>query len=101
MKDHVYLSNTARGALVDQEAMVQSLASGKVAGFATDVLEVEPGRSDHPYLQFENVIMTPHTSAYTMECLEGMGEKCVTDCEEVAKKTLPKHAVQPVSHYLN
>lgn len=100
MKEHVYLSNTARGALIDEEAMVQALASGKVAGFATDVLEVEPGRSDHPYLSFKNVIMTPHTSAYTMECLEGMGEKCVTDCEEVTEGILPKRAVQPLSHYL-
>lgn len=100
MKDHVYVSNTARGALIDEEAMVQSLASGKVAGFATDVLEIEPGRSNHPYLSFENVIMTPHTSAYTMECLEGMGEKCVTDCEEIVKGTLPRNAVQSTSHFI-
>lgn len=75
MKDQVYLSNSARGALLDEQAIVNGLKSGKIAGLATDVLEEEPGRKDHPYLAFDNVIMTPHTSAYTMECLEQMGEK--------------------------
>lgn len=100
MKDHVYISNTARGALIKEEAMVKALQDGKVAGFAADVLEDEPGRSDHPYLNFDNVIMTPHTSAYTMECLRGMGDKCVTDCEMMAKGILPNRSVQPVSCYL-
>jgi phosphoglycerate dehydrogenase-like enzyme len=94
MKENVYISNTARGALIDEEAMVQALQKGKIGGFATDVLEVEPGRSNHPYLQFENVIVTPHTAAYTMECLEGMGETCVTDCENVVKGLLPNRPVQ-------
>lgn len=100
MKDQIYLSNTARGALIKEEALIEALKSGKVAGFATDVLEEEPGRADHPYLQFDNVLMTPHTSAYTMECLKGMGDKCVSDCEMMAKGILPRRAVQPVSKYL-
>ncbi|MFU1883952.1 NAD(P)-dependent oxidoreductase, partial [Enterococcus faecium] len=72
MKDGVYLSNSARGALIDEEAMIAGLQSGKIAGLGTDVLEEEPGRKNHPYLAFENVVMTPHTSAYTMECLQAM-----------------------------
>lgn len=93
MKDNVYISNTARGALIDEAAMVEALKAGKLGGLATDVLEVEPGRSNHPYLQFDNVIMTPHTAAYTMECLEGMGETCVTDCENVVKGQSPNRPV--------
>lgn len=100
MKDHVYISNSARGALVDEKAIVNGLESGKIAGFATDVLEEEPGRKDHPYLAFPNVVMTPHTSAYTMECLEEMGKKCVRDVEDIAKGRLPERAVQPISDYL-
>lgn len=100
MKQNVYLSNTARGALIDEEALVEALESGKIAGFATDVLEVEPGSSGHPYLKFKNALITPHTSAYTMECLEGMGNKCATDCERVAEGVLPDRAVQTVSYYL-
>lgn len=100
MKDNVYISNTARGALIDETAIVSAVESGKVAGFATDVLEVEPGGRDHPYLQYDNIIVTPHTSAYTMECLQGMGEKCVADCEAVLQKRLPDCSVQSVSKYL-
>ncbi|MCA5012112.1 MULTISPECIES: D-isomer specific 2-hydroxyacid dehydrogenase family protein [unclassified Enterococcus] len=98
MKDNVYISNSARGALVDEDAIVNGLKSGKIAGFATDVLEEEPGRKDHPYLMLENVVMTPHTSAYTMECLEAMGEKCVRDVEDVAAGRLPERTVQAHSH---
>jgi phosphoglycerate dehydrogenase-like enzyme len=101
MKDNVYLSNTARGALIEEAALIQALEAGKIAGFATDVLEVEPGRSDQPYLDFENVIITPHTSAYTMECLEEMGNKCAADCERITQGLLPNRAVQSSSSYLN
>jgi len=100
MKDHVYLSNSARGALVDEDAIVAGLKSGKIAGFATDVLEVEPGDSHHPYLQFANTVVTPHTSAYTMECLESMGDKCVTDCEKIVAGQLPGRSVQSDSKYV-
>lgn len=100
MKDNVYLSNSARGALVDETAIVEGLSSGKIAGFATDVLEEEPGRATHPYLQFEQVVMTPHTSAYTMECLEEMGSKCVRDVQSVVQGKLPERAVQSTSVHL-
>lgn len=100
MKDNVYLSNSARGALVDEKAIVSGLKSGKIAGFATDVLEEEPGDENHPYLAFKNVVMTPHTSAYTMECLEEMGNKCVRDVETIVEGKLPERAVQEYSKYL-
>lgn len=101
MKDHVYLSNSARGALVNEKAIVNGLESGKIAGFATDVLEEEPGHKNHPYLAFKNVVMTPHTSAYTMECLEEMGNKCVRDVENIVEGKLPERAVQTHSKYLS
>lgn len=100
MKNHVYISNSARGALVSEEAIVEGLQSKKIAGFTTDVLEVEPGRKEHPYLQFENVVMTPHTSAYTMECLEQMGKKCVQDILDLKNGVLPQRSVQSESCYL-
>lgn len=100
MKDNVYISNSARGALVNENAIVSGLKKGKIAGFATDVLEEEPGRKDHPYLSLKNVVMTPHTSAYTMECLEEMGEKCVRDVEDIVVGNLPERAVQSDSCYI-
>ena len=100
MKDGVYISNSARGALLDENAVVEGLKSGKIAGFATDVLEEEPGRKSHQYLSFNNVVMTPHTSAYTIECLEQMGNKCVTDIEKIVKGVLPERAIQSVSKFI-
>lgn len=100
MRDNVYISNAARGALIDESAMVSALESGKVAGFATDVLEEEPGRANHPYLQFDNVLMTSHIAAYTKECLEDMGNKCVNDCMDVAAGKLPVRSVQSKSKFI-
>lgn len=100
MKNGVYLSNSARGALLDEEAIIEGLSSHKINGLATDVLEEEPGRKNHPYLKFSNVIMTPHTSAYTMECLEQMGEKCVDDVKKIVRGELPDRSVQSESSYL-
>lgn len=94
MKENVYISNTARGELINEVAMIEALENGIIAGFATDVLENEPGRSDHKYLNYNNVLITPHTSAYIKECLEGMGEKCVQDCEAIANNCLPETVVQ-------
>ncbi|MGM0125987.1 D-isomer specific 2-hydroxyacid dehydrogenase [Enterococcus sp. AZ194] len=100
MKTGVFISNSARGALLDEQAVVCGLSTGKIKGLATDVLEEEPGRNNHPYLEFDNVIMTPHTSAYTHECLEKMGEKCVDDVKRIVKGELPDRAVQSSSKYL-
>lgn len=100
LKDGVYISNSARGALLDENAVVEGLKSGKIAGFATDVLEEEPGRKSHPYLAFDNVVMTPHTSAYTLECLEQMGNKCVTDVEQIVQGVLPERAIQSTSKFI-
>jgi phosphoglycerate dehydrogenase-like enzyme len=100
MKKGVYISNSARGALVDEAAIIEGLESGHIAGYATDVLEVEPGRANHPLLQFDNVLMTPHTAAYTKECLEEMGKKCLQDVKDVTQGKMPVRAIQPHSLYL-
>ncbi|MED5099856.1 D-isomer specific 2-hydroxyacid dehydrogenase family protein [Niallia circulans] len=93
MKEGVYLTNTARGELWAQDAVLRALESGKIAGLATDVLEGEPVDKTHPFFQYENVLVTPHTSAYTMECLRGMGEKVVSDIERTLKKERPDNVV--------
>ncbi|HFI0812723.1 TPA: D-isomer specific 2-hydroxyacid dehydrogenase family protein [Streptococcus suis] len=100
MKKGVYISNSARGALIDESAVIAALESGHIAGYATDVLEVEPGRATHPLLKFDNVIMTPHTGAYTKECLEEMGKKCVQDVQDVIQGKLPVRSIQSHSSYI-
>lgn len=60
MKDGVILINTARGALLDEQAVADALASGKIRGAAVDVTTVEPIRKENPLLSAPNCIITPH-----------------------------------------
>ncbi len=93
MKRGVYITNTARGDLIKEDAILEALGQGIVRGFATDVLHDEPSPNTHPYFHHKNIIVTPHISAYTMECLQGMGEKCVVDVEKVVRGEKPDHAL--------
>ena len=67
MKDGASLVNTARGGLVDEAALCEALASGKLAGAAIDVYETEPITADNPLFKFENAVFSPHVSALSFE----------------------------------
>jgi len=66
MKDGAYLINCARGGIVDEDALYEALSSGKLAGGALDVFEVEPP-GEHKLLELDNFICTPHLGASTLE----------------------------------
>jgi D-3-phosphoglycerate dehydrogenase len=72
MKDGVRIINCARGGLIDEDSLYQAIKSGKVAGAALDVFESEPPPADHPLLQLDQVIATPHLGASTREAQEGV-----------------------------
>lgn len=93
VKKGVYITNAARGELMDQAAVLRALDNGTIAGLAADVIEGEPIDENHPFFHYENVIVTPHTSAYTYECLRGMGEKVVSDVERILNGEKPENAV--------
>ena len=60
LKDGVFIINAARGPLVNEADMAQALRSGKVAGFACDVVSYEPMKEDNPLLTAPNTVITPH-----------------------------------------
>ena len=93
MKQGVFLVNTARGELIDEDALVAALESGKVAAIGMDVVEGEPIEGSHRLLQYPNVLIVPHIAAYTRESLRLMGEKVVRDVEHIARGEMPEDVV--------
>lgn len=69
MKETAILINTSRGPVVKQEALVNALATKRIAGAGLDVFEVEP-HPDNPYTEFDNVILTPHIGGSTQEAFD-------------------------------
>jgi len=70
MDDSAVLVNTARGPIVDMDALVEALDAGSLAGAGLDVFETEPLPADSPLHDFDNVVATPHTAAQTAEYRE-------------------------------
>ena len=67
MKPTAYLVNTSRGPIVDEQALIDCLRHGRIAGAALDVFDQEPLPLDHPLLQMENTVLTPHLGYVTLE----------------------------------
>jgi D-3-phosphoglycerate dehydrogenase len=70
MKPTAYLINTGRGPLVDEPALLKALKEGWIAGAALDVFETEPLPASSPLLQYDNVLLTPHTGGLSNETQE-------------------------------
>ena len=79
MKKSAYLVNTARGAIVDEAALVRILKENAIAGAALDVFVEEPLPKNHPLLELENVVLTPHLGWPTDSGFEGFAENAVTN----------------------
>ena len=67
MKPSAYLINPARGPIVDEEALVEALKNGKIAGAGLDVYDVEPLPQDHPLRGLPNTVLMPHVAGFTRE----------------------------------
>jgi D-3-phosphoglycerate dehydrogenase len=76
MKDGSYIINCARGGVVDEDALIEALDSGKLAGAAVDVYVEEPTKNERLY-KHEKVSVTPHIGASTNEAQERIGEEVV------------------------
>jgi D-3-phosphoglycerate dehydrogenase len=73
MQKHAYFITTARGFIHDEAALVDALRNKQIAGAGLDVWAKEPPPPDHPLLQFDNVLASPHTAGVTHEARENMG----------------------------
>lgn len=83
LRDGAVLVNTARGKIVDQEALAAELASGRISA-GLDVYESEPLPHDHPLRRLPNVVTTPHCGGATMKCYREQVSFVVDDLEAFA-----------------
>lgn len=72
MKQGAILINTARGAVVDEAALVEAIESGHLGGAGLDVFATEPTPADNPLFNLENVVLSPHMAAHTDDALKAM-----------------------------
>jgi phosphoglycerate dehydrogenase-like enzyme len=80
MKPSAYLINCARGPIVDQRALTAALQERRIAGAGLDVFEDEPLSADDPLIRLDNVMLSPHTAAHTLELSIAMGE---VNCQQM------------------
>ena len=95
MKPDALLVNTARGPLVDIDALAKALDSGEIGGAALDVMPVEPPPADSPLLGRDNVILSPHTAFYSVEALDELQTKTARGVVDVLKGEKPVYPINP------
>jgi D-3-phosphoglycerate dehydrogenase len=93
MKPDAYLVNTSRGPVVDEQALVEALQAGRLAGAGLDVFEVEPLAGESPLLRMPNVILTSHIASYSEEADIAHRQRTVDILMQVAKGGLPERKV--------
>lgn len=88
MKPSAIVINTARGGLVDEAALSEALADGRLAGAGLDVFADEPPTTDHPLFGCDRVILTPHSAGLTGECAGRMSVAAVRNILDFFEGTL-------------
>jgi D-3-phosphoglycerate dehydrogenase len=94
MKPTAFLINAARGGIVDEADLYEALKSGVIAGAGIDVFEKEPPVGS-PLLELDNVVLTPHTAAFTYEGMNNMSVSIVEQVIDFCNGEKPKFTVNP------
>lgn len=92
VKKNLIVVNTARGGIINEEALLEAIKKNKIKGAGIDVFENEPPRQKHPFFELENILLTPHNAALTLECRKRMSVESCTNVINylVNKKKLNK-----------
>src|ERR1700753_2029128 len=95
MQKHAYFITTARGFIHDEAALTDALRSQKIPGAGLDVWAKEPPPPDHPLLQFDNVLASPHTAGVTKEARENMGRIAAEQVLDTLDGKRPPRIINP------
>jgi len=94
MKNDAIFINIGRGAIVDEEALVNALNNNEIGGCGLDVLREEPIRLDHPLLKMQNVVILPHIGSASVVTRDRMIQLCVDNIEAVLQGKAPETPVK-------
>jgi D-3-phosphoglycerate dehydrogenase len=97
MKPTAFLINTARGALIDEDALVKALRDRQIAGAALDVFAVEPPAPDHPLLREERAMITPHIAWYSEAANHDVRVRGAEEVVRVLRGERPNYPVNNVN----
>ena len=95
MQPHAYFITTARGFIHDEAALEEALRNKRIAGAGLDVWAKEPPPPDHPLLQFDNVLASPHTAGVTKEARENMGRIAAEQMLDALDGKRPPRIINP------
>ena len=95
MKHSAYFISTARGGVHDEQALADALQNGILAGAGVDVWEQEPPSPDHPLLQLDNVIASPHNAGVTYEARENIVRITIDQLDVIARGERPPRLLNP------
>ncbi len=92
-KPGMILVNTSRGRVVDEEALVDALQTGRIGGAALDVFAVEPLPSGHPLTAMDNVVLSPHMGAMTREAGDRLSDAVAHQVKAILEGRLPEYRI--------
>lgn len=95
MKPTAHLINTSRGAVVNEQELIDAIESGQIAGAALDVLATEPPERDNPLLEMDEVIVTPHAAFYSDDSINELEVTAANQVAQALSGQVPANLVNP------
>jgi D-3-phosphoglycerate dehydrogenase len=95
MKPNAILVNTARGGLVDLDALHEALAAGRILGAGLDVFDPEPPDPAHPIFALDNIVVTNHIGWYSEESMRDLQRLAAEEVVRVLRGEPPRHWLNP------